>query len=77
MGESSFNNNFDWEKTMFFTIHESCGCSSGYSEYLLIEKRFKDVSSCDQTNQQEPSFHCFNRFMDSESSCNIPWLKVF
>ena len=58
---------------MFFTIHENCG----YSEYVLKEKRFKYVANCDQTNQQEPSFHCFNRFMDSESSCNIPWLEVF
>ena len=77
LGESNFNNNFDWENAMFFTIHENCGCSSGYSEYVLKEKRFKDVANCDQTNQQEPSFHCFNRFMDSERSCNIPWLKVF
>ena len=60
---------------MFFTIPEKCACSSGYSEYMLKEKRFKHVANCDKTNQQEPAFHCFNRFMDSESSCDIPWLK--
>ena len=77
MGESNFNNNlWYWQNAMFFTIRQKCGCSSGYSEYLLKEKRFKDIANCDQTNQQEPSFHCMNRFMDSESSCNIPWLNA-
>ena len=71
MGESNFNNNFDWENAMFFTIHEK----SGYSEHLLKEKRFKYATNCDQTNEQEPAFYCINRFMDSESSCDIPLLK--
>ena len=75
MGESNFNNNFDWENAMFFKIPEKCECSTGYSEYMLKEKRFKNVANCDKTNKQEPAFHCINRFMDSESSCNIPWLK--
>ena len=77
LGESNFNNNFYWEDAMFFTIRERCACSSGYSEYLMREKRFKGIANCDQTNQQEPGFHCINRFMNSESSCDIPWLKVF
>ena len=75
IGESNFNNNFDWENAMFFKIPEKCECSTGYSEYMLKEKRFKNVANCDKTNQQEPAFHCINRFMDSESSCDIPWLK--
>ena len=75
MGESNFNNNFDWENAMFFNIPEKCACSSGYSEYMLKEKRFKNVADCDKTNKQEPAFYCINRFMDNESSCDIPWLK--
>ena len=75
MGESNFNSDFNWDYALYLTIHEKCACFSGYSEYVLREKRFKAVSNCDQTNQQEPSFHCINRFMDSESSCDIPWLK--
>ena len=57
MGKSNFNSDFDWENVMYLTIHEKCACSSGYSEYVLKEKRFKAVSDCDQTNQQESSFH--------------------
>ena len=76
LGESNFNNDFNWESAMFFTIRQKCGCSSEYSEYMLKEKRFRGIANCDQTNQQEPSFHCMNRFMDSESFCDIPWLKA-
>ena len=76
MGESNFNSGLNWENVLFFAIRERCACSSGYSEYMLREKRFKDIANCDQMNQQEPSFHCMNRFMDSESSCDIPWLKT-
>ena len=75
MGESNFNNDFNWDYALYLTIHEKCACFSRYSEYVLREKRFIAVSDCDQTNKQEPSFHCINRFMDSESSCDIPWLK--
>ena len=76
MGESNLNSEFNWENALYLTIHEKCACSSGYSEYILKEKKFKAVSNCDKTNKQEPSFHCINRFMDSESSCDIPWLKA-
>ena len=75
MGESNFNSDFNWDYALYLTIHEKCACFSGYSEYVLKEKRFKAVSDCDKTNQQEPSFYCINRFMDSESSCDIPLLK--
>ena len=44
MGESNFNNDFNWDYALYLTIHEKCACFSGYSEYVLREKRFIAVS---------------------------------
>ena len=79
--DSKLNSNkFDWSNALYLPIQENCNCYSGYPDYDLRRKTLKKISrnnyNCDKSNQRK-SFDCINKFLASETSCNVSGLKMY
>ena len=68
-GESRFNHGLEWANVLFVTMSD---IATSYN-LRMHQKRNK---KCDK-NRDPHLFACVNKFLASESSCEIPWLKHY
>ena len=73
-GESKFNHELNWSDILFISTTSSEITS--YDLRALQLKRSPLISNCDITNSKQP-FDCINKFLASNTPCEIPWLKRY